>query len=35
RELAAGVVEVRDLSGSEQHSVGLDAVVGELSGVLG
>ena len=33
RELAAGVVQVRDLSGSEQRTVGLAEVVGELSGL--
>ena len=34
RELAAGVVQLRDLASSEQRSVGLDAVVSEL-GVSG
>ena len=31
RELAEGVVQVRDLAGSEQHPVALDAVVAELA----
>jgi histidyl-tRNA synthetase len=31
RELAADVVQVRDLLGSEQRTVGLGEVVGELS----
>ena len=33
RELTAGVVQVRDLAGSEQRTVGLGEVVGELSGL--